>query len=88
MRVLIIVPVYNERKYVVSVLDRIMHFHPDLLAVDDGSSDGTCQLLTCRSDLHHNDPNRHFGGNLDDAGERLGQYLEVLDAECRRADLK
>lgn len=31
--------------------------------------------------LIYNDPTRHFGGNLDDAGNRLRHYLEVLKTE-------
>jgi glycosyltransferase involved in cell wall biosynthesis len=31
--------------------------------------------------LIYNDPNRHFGGALDDAGNRLRHYLDVLHAE-------
>lgn len=34
--------------------------------------------------LIYNDPNRHFGGGLDDPGERLFHYLEVMDRETRR----
>ena len=34
--------------------------------------------------LIYNDPNRHFGGALDDAGVRLRHYLCVLKAELRR----
>jgi glycosyltransferase involved in cell wall biosynthesis len=34
--------------------------------------------------LIYNDPNRYFGGNLDDAENRLRHYLEVLNAEVRR----
>jgi glycosyltransferase involved in cell wall biosynthesis len=34
--------------------------------------------------LIYNDPTRHFGGNLDDAGNRLRHYLEVLKTELRR----
>jgi dolichol-phosphate mannosyltransferase len=37
--------------------------------------------------LIYNDPNRHFGGNLDDAGNRLRHYLDVLHAELHRDDL-
>ena len=35
--------------------------------------------------LIYNDPNRHFGGQLDDADNRLRHYLRVFDAEYRRA---
>lgn len=34
--------------------------------------------------LIYNDPTRHFGGNLDDAGNRLRHYLGVLKAELGR----
>jgi dolichol-phosphate mannosyltransferase len=33
--------------------------------------------------LIYNDPNRHFGGNLDDAENRLRHYLNVLKDEVR-----
>jgi dolichol-phosphate mannosyltransferase len=36
--------------------------------------------------LIYNDPNRHFGGNLDDAGNRLRHYLDVLKDEMRLLD--
>jgi dolichol-phosphate mannosyltransferase len=36
--------------------------------------------------LIYNDPNRHFGGALDDAGNRLRHYLDVLHAELHRGE--
>jgi dolichol-phosphate mannosyltransferase len=36
--------------------------------------------------LIYNDPTRHFGGMLDDAGNRLRHYLDVLCAEQKRID--
>jgi glycosyltransferase involved in cell wall biosynthesis len=41
VRLLIAIPVYNERKYVDSVLNRVKAFHSDILVIDDGSTDGT-----------------------------------------------
>jgi glycosyltransferase involved in cell wall biosynthesis len=35
--------------------------------------------------LIYNDPNRHFGGQLDDADNRLRHYLEVFNSEMQRA---
>jgi dolichol-phosphate mannosyltransferase len=35
--------------------------------------------------LIYNDPTRHFGGMLDDAGNRLRHYLAVLAEEVKRA---
>ena len=34
--------------------------------------------------LIYNDPTRHFGGSLDDAGNRLRHYLDVLSREMNR----
>ena len=38
--------------------------------------------------LIYNDPTRHFGGLLDDAGNRLRHYLDVLCAEQKRIDAR
>ncbi len=35
--------------------------------------------------LIYNDPNRHFGGGLDDPGSRLAHYMSVLDEELSKA---
>ena len=45
MRLLIAIPVFNERKHVSGVLSAVRKFHRDVLVVDDGSSDGTGDLL-------------------------------------------
>ena len=34
--------------------------------------------------LIYNDPTRHFGGELDDAGNRLKHYLQVLNREVTK----
>src|SRR4051812_5475663 len=69
MRLLIAVPVYNELKYVVAVLEKVKRFHPELLVVDDGSRDGTCEVLACRRDLHliRHPTNFGYGQSLIDA---------------------
>ena len=42
MRVLVVIPTYNEAESVVEVLDRVLLADPraDVLVVDDGSPDG------------------------------------------------
>ena len=35
VRLLIAIPVFNERKYVEAVLDKVKRFHPDILVIDD-----------------------------------------------------
>lgn len=69
MRLLIAVPVYNELKYVGRVLDKIRQFWPDILVVDDGSTDGTGETLAARSDIHliRRAENRGYGQSLIDA---------------------
>lgn len=45
MRWLTAIPVYNEAKYVQAVLSEVRRYSPQILVVDDGSTDGTSQLL-------------------------------------------
>ena len=45
LRLLITIPVFNERRYVEQVLDRVRQFHDQILFIDDGSTDGTAQIL-------------------------------------------
>jgi glycosyltransferase involved in cell wall biosynthesis len=69
VRLLIAVPVYNELKYVGRVLDKIRQFWPDILVVDDGSTDGTGEMLAARSDIRliRRGQNRGYGQSLIDA---------------------
>ena len=47
-RYLTALPVYNEAAHVASVLDEVLRFTPDVLVVDDGSTDGTSAVLVDR----------------------------------------
>ena len=51
MKFLTVLPVYNEAGHVTSVLNEVVSYARDVLVVDDGSSDGTTQLLDQRSDI-------------------------------------
>ena len=66
MRWLTAVPVYNEATHVRGVLDRIRRYSPDILVVNDGSTDGTAELLDAEPGLHRvNHPtNRGYGAAL------------------------
>jgi len=55
MRVLTAIPVYNEAKHVRDVLAEVRRYSPDLLVVNDGSTDGTAELLDREPDLHRID---------------------------------
>lgn len=86
MRLLIAIPVHNEEKYVAGVLDRVMRFHPDILAVDDGSTDGTPEILASRKDLHvvRHPRNMGYGRSLIDAFAYADQhgYDWVITMDC------
>ncbi len=86
MRLLIAIPVFNERKYVGHVLDKIRQFHDDLLVVDDGSTDGTGEILAGRSDIAviRHPENRGYGQSLIDAFDfaRREGYDWVITMDC------
>ena len=44
-------PVFNEVNYVNEILDEVTHHIADVLVVDDGSTDGTSELLAKRKDV-------------------------------------
>ena len=50
-RALTALPVFNEAKYVESVLDEVRKTSAEILVVDDGSSDATAQILARRHDI-------------------------------------
>ncbi|HEX3271996.1 MAG TPA: glycosyltransferase, partial [Ktedonobacterales bacterium] len=47
MRTLIVIPTYTERENIASLIADVLRFAPqaDLLVIDDGSPDGTGQLV-------------------------------------------
>ena len=51
VRALTALPVYNECTHVMSVLDEVRRYCDDVLVVDDGSTDGTPELLARRDDV-------------------------------------
>jgi glycosyltransferase involved in cell wall biosynthesis len=59
-------PVFNEVKHVNRVLDEVIRYSDDVLVVNDGSTDGTTEVLARRNDIdliHHN-RNRGYGAAL------------------------
>jgi dolichol-phosphate mannosyltransferase len=86
MRLLIAIPVFNERKYVEPVLACVRKFHSDILVVDDGSTDGTVDLLMADRDiqlLRHN-KNLGYGASLIDAFAYAdwNNYDWVITMDC------
>jgi len=86
VRLLIAVPVFNERRHVEHVLDKIHRYCQEILVVDDGSTDGTADLLAARGDIRlicHGE-NRGYGQSLIDAfafADRAG-FDWVITMDC------
>jgi glycosyltransferase involved in cell wall biosynthesis len=66
MRWLTAVPVYNEAKHVREVLARIRRYSPDILVINDGSTDGTADLLASLDGIEvvTHPKNRGYGAAL------------------------
>lgn len=66
MRWLTAIPVYNEAKHLRSVLAQVRRTSPEILVVNDGSTDGTAELLARESDLQiiRHSVNRGYGAAL------------------------
>ncbi len=62
MRALLAIPVYNEQRYVTSVLGRVRAHIRDVLVIDDGSTDETPSLLArAKVDVIRHAENRGYG---------------------------
>ncbi len=65
-RVLTALPVYNEQQFVTAAIEGALRYSPEVLVVDDGSTDGTSERLAARDDvlvLSH-PRNRGYGAAL------------------------
>lgn len=85
-RFLTALPVYNEASHVAGVLDEVLRFAPDVLVVDDGSADGTSDVLARRQDIHvvRHPSNRGYGAALTTAfAEALaGDWDGLVTIDC------
>jgi len=80
-RVLIALPVYNEAAHVEGVLEAVLRYCAEVLVVDDGSTDQTTALLTCRKDIYliRHPQNLGYGAALRTAfGFAIQQRYEIL----------
>ena len=87
MQLLVAIPVHNERKYVNGVLDKVKKFHDQILLVDDGSTDGTAELLARRNDVQvlTHSINAGYGQSLIDAfayaDEKGFEWVITMDCD-------
>lgn len=79
-------PVFNEVGFVDDVLDEVSRYASDILVVDDGSDDGTSQVLAKRRDVHviRHAENRGYGAALRSAFEYTVDegYDGVVTLDC------
>ena len=66
MRFLTAIPVYNEERHLEGVLQEVRRYSPDILVVNDGSTDRTAELLARQNGLHviTHPHNRGYGAAL------------------------
>ncbi len=66
MHILTAIPVYNEARYVESVLGEVRRYSPRILVVNDGSTDGTADILAHQKGLEviAHSLNRGYGAAL------------------------
>ena len=86
MRSLTALPVFNEVQYVDAVLDQVTRFSSSVLVVDDGSTDGTADLLDARNDILQirHPQNRGYGAALHSAFRfaRQQRYDVLVTIDC------
>jgi len=81
MRFLTAIPVYNEERHLKGVLDEVRRYSPDILVVNDGSTDRTAELLARQESLQviTHPQNRGYGAALISAfAYSLQQDYDVL----------
>ncbi len=81
IRALTALPVYNEVRHLSDVLGEALRYSPEVVVVDDGSDDGTSELLGGRDDLRvlTHPSNRGYGAALKTAFDfAIAEGYDVL----------
>ena len=89
MRVLIAIPVYNEAGTVRRVLERVMAYHPDILVIDDGSTDETAAIINelrdeMGLDIIRHEANAGYGRAIRESFQRAARdgFDWVITMDC------
>lgn len=86
MRILTAIPVFNEERYVASVLDEVKQVEGDILVIDDGSTDRTPEILASASGISviTHPENRGYGQSLIDAFDFAArhEYDWIVTIDC------
>ena len=85
-RVLTALPVYNEAEHLSGVIAGVLSYCREVLVVDDGSIDGTAELLAARDDIHviRHPANKGYGMALRSAFDFAihGGYDMLATIDC------
>jgi glycosyltransferase involved in cell wall biosynthesis len=78
MKLLVAIPVYNEERHLKGVLQQVQRYSPQILVVNDGSTDRTPELLAQHADLHvvTHEKNRGYGAAL------VSAFNYALSTDC------
>src|SRR5438309_8933771 len=78
MKLLTAIPVYNEERHLEEVLHEVRRYSPDILVVNDGSTDRTGQLLARQEGLRviTHPHNRGYGAAL------ISAFRYALQLDC------
>jgi len=89
MSVLIAIPVYNEVGYVRGILDRVRQYADNILLIDDGSTDGTPEILEelrepMGLDIIRHTTNMGYGSAISESFKRGARdgYDWVITMDC------
>ena len=83
---LVAIPIFNEETHLEGVLGSVRRHAEHILAINDGSTDRTAEILADQSDIHviTHPENRGYGKSLADAFDfaRRGGYDWLITIDC------